>query len=112
MNLPASRLTALLVVIAAALLPKADAGDGWRAVLARREKTSLAECRLAGGGDGRRARDRAGRAAQLWRHDGRIRLSWATPAGGSHGGGHSPRAELFCVADALLMALWQTSPDC
>jgi adenosylcobinamide-phosphate synthase len=31
-NLPASRLTALLLVIAAMLLPKADAGAAWHAV--------------------------------------------------------------------------------
>ena len=73
-NLPASRLTALLLVAAAALLPKADAGRSVAGRLARREKAPLAERRLAGSGDGRCARPGSGGAAQLWRRDGRLRL--------------------------------------
>ena len=73
-NLPASRLTALLLVLAAFFVPGADAGKAWRARLARRETAPLAQCRLAGSGDGRRARPGAGRAARLWRRHGRRRL--------------------------------------
>ena len=48
--------------------------------LARCEKAPLAECRLAGSGDGRCAWPRAGGTAQLWRRDGRLRLHGRRPA--------------------------------
>jgi adenosylcobinamide-phosphate synthase len=46
-NLPASRLTALLIIIAALVVPEANAADACRAVR-RDAKASLAQCRLAG----------------------------------------------------------------
>ena len=77
--------------------------------LARREKAPLAQCRLAGSGDGRRARRGAGRAAQLWRR------AWATtPSWAKAGARDVPRADirrairLFWIADVLLLALLGT----
>ena len=58
-NLPASRLSALLVVIAAALLPKADAGEAWRAVW--RDAKSIARRMPAG-----RRRLSRGRSGSRW----------------------------------------------
>ena len=54
--------------------PGADAGGCLAGRPARRRQAPLAQCRLAGSGDGRRARPRAGRPARLWRRDGRGRL--------------------------------------
>ena len=66
-NLPASRLSALLLVAAAMLSKNASAAAAWRAVCARRFAPPLAQCRLSGSGDGRRARPFARRPARLWR---------------------------------------------
>ena len=63
-NLPASRLSALLIVAAAAVTTGASATDAWRAVAPRRTASPLAERGLSRGGDGRRARSRACGPAQ------------------------------------------------
>ncbi len=64
-NWPASRLTGLMFIAAAAVVPGASASVGMAGVLARCAAASLAQCRLAGGRDGRRARPAAGGAACL-----------------------------------------------
>ena len=74
-NLPASRLSALLIVAAAAI----DQGCLGRrrrgaAMLARRPQARLAQCRLSGSGDGRRARPRA------WRARASMAARWSTDA--------------------------------
>ena len=78
-NLPASRLSALLLVAAAAL-----SGNGRRHRLARRaprrRKTPLAQCRLPGSRHGGRARPFAGRTARLWRSARGRRLYGRWPA--------------------------------
>ena len=102
-NLPASRLTALLIVAAAAILPGHGCTRGMARGLARREKTPLAQCRLAGSGDGRRAGHRAGRAPQLRRRDGRLRLHGRRRTARGDGGRHQARIAAVldggCVAD-------------
>ena len=67
LNLPASRLSALLLVAAAALVPGASPGGALAAVRrdARRHRSPNAG--WPEGGDGRRARFRARRPAGLWR---------------------------------------------
>ena len=66
-NLPASRLTALLIVVAAAMHGDDAPGPAWRAVGARCAKAPLAQCRLSGSRDGRRAWSVACRSACLRR---------------------------------------------
>ena len=63
-NLPASRLTGLMFIAAAALVPGASAASAWQAFRRDARLTSLAQCRLAGSRDGRRAGLAAGGAAQ------------------------------------------------
>ena len=65
-NLPASRLSALLIIAAAASTPGLRHRRLARGA-ARRPPPSLAQCRLSGSGDGRRARSRARGSARLWR---------------------------------------------
>ena len=72
-NLPASRLAALWLVLAAALTPGASARRR-REPFGRRLASSLAQRRLARSGDGRCARPQARRAARLWRDPGRRRV--------------------------------------
>ena len=81
-NLPASRLAALWLILAAALTPGASARDAARAVRRDARAPSLAQRRLARSGDGRRARPQACRAAGLWRDPGRRRLHGERPARG------------------------------
>ena len=83
-NLPASRLAALLIVLASGASARERLARG----LARRWETSLAERRLAGGGDGRRARAFAGRSPRLRRRHGRRRGHGRRPPR-CHGTGHS-----------------------
>ena len=59
---------------------------------ARRAQASLAQRRLAGGGDGRRARAVARRASPLWRRAGRRRRDGRRRAPRSRRRRHSPRA--------------------
>ena len=66
-NLPASRLAALLLIAAAALRGRRRRGRRLARGLARRAAPPLAQCRLSGSGDGRRARPLARRPARLWR---------------------------------------------
>ena len=73
-NLPASRLAALWLILAAALTPGASARGRGARRMARRLASSLAQRRLARGGDGRRARPQARRTARLWRDAGRRRV--------------------------------------
>ena len=56
-NLPASRLAALWLVLAAFAVPDASPAEAFMqtARCATRKASPLAQCRLAGGGDGRRA---------------------------------------------------------
>lgn len=70
-NLPASRLTAALVLVAAVIVPGASPANAWRAVWRDARHHRLAQCRLARGGDGRRARRGTRRPALLRRRDGR-----------------------------------------
>ena len=75
-NLPASRLAALWLVLAAALTPGASAAGRGARRAARRRQAPLAQRRLAGGGDGRRARPQARRPARLWRRRWSTTPSW------------------------------------
>ena len=85
-NLPASRLAALWLVLAAAFTPRAEWRAGGRGGAARRRKPSLAQRRMARGGAGRRAwasswRGRASMAARrvddVFMGDGRAELDAA-----------------------------------
>ena len=80
-NLPASRLAALWLILAAALTQGFRRGGGARR-MARRGASPLAQCRLARSGDGRRARPQARRAAGLWGDAGRRRIHGERPTGG------------------------------
>ena len=104
-NLPASRLSALLIVAAAAVTPGASAAEAWRAVMRDAPQASLAQRRLSGGGDGRRARARARRAARLWRHRGRGCASWATAAATPTAADIRARSGSIVRADAMLIGL-------
>ncbi len=73
-NLPASRLAALWLVLAAWLAPGASPIEAARAVWLDCGKTPLAQRGLAGSGDGRRARSEARGAASLWQDACRRRL--------------------------------------
>ena len=64
-NLPASRLSALLIVAAAAMSKNASAIGGLGRDLARRPEAHLAQCRLSGSGHGRSAWAGARRPALL-----------------------------------------------
>ena len=77
-NLPASRLAALWLVLAAALTRGASARAAVARRLARRSAPPLAQRRLARGRDRRRARPEARRAARLWRRYASTTPSWAT----------------------------------
>ena len=79
-NLPASRLSALLLVAAAALRRDASPTAAWRAVMARRSAPSFSQCRLARSRDGRRAWPRARRTARLRRRHASMTPPWATAA--------------------------------
>ena len=79
-------LSALLIVGRRHVTPGASAASALGAVLARRLASPLAQCRLAGSGDGRRARPRARRAPRYyggklvedaWMGDGRTRAEAA-----------------------------------
>ena len=70
-NLPASRLSALLLVAAAALVKDASAPGGVARRVARCGASPLTQCRLSRGGHGRSARLGARRPARLWRRAGR-----------------------------------------
>ena len=70
-NLPASRLSALLIVLAAAISNGCVVLRRVARCFPRCASSSLAERRLAGSGDGRRARSRARGPACLWRGAGR-----------------------------------------
>ena len=103
-NLPASRLAALLIVAGRGAAAGCRSRVGaWRAVAPRRAAPSLAQRRLAGSGDGRRARACARRPARLWRRHGRRRAGWATAAA-SRRRGH-PRARCGSTARLPLQAL-------
>ena len=73
-NLVPARLSALLLAVAAPIAG-GSIGTALERDAARRRKASLAECRLAGKRDGRRARPGAGRTAPLCRARGRRSLS-------------------------------------
>ena len=73
-NLPASRLAALWLGLAAFVVPGASPSKRRARGAARREAPSLAQRRLARGRDGGRARAEARRTARLWRRHGRGRL--------------------------------------
>ncbi len=90
-NLPASRLSALWIVLAAAFTPRAEWRGAWAAVPPRRPKPSLAQCRMARGGAGRRAGFQTRRAARLWRRAGGRRFHGRWPRGAGRRR-HSPRA--------------------
>ncbi len=77
-NLPASRLAALWLVLAAGLAPGASPGAAVAGRAPGRRKAPLAQRRLAGGGDGRRAGARTRGAAGVWRDAGRRRLHGTT----------------------------------
>ena len=79
-NLPASRLSALLIVGGAAMSDRQRRASRLAGGVARRAPSPLAERRLAGGGDGRRARSFARRSARLWRRRRSTTRSWATAA--------------------------------
>ena len=70
LNLIPARLTAALTGARRALaLPGASAGGALRSARRDAAATRFAQRRLAGGGDGRRARAGARRSARLWRND-------------------------------------------
>ena len=73
-NLPASRLAALWLILAAALTPGRLGAERGARRMARRVASPLAQRGLARSGDGRRARPQARRAAGLWRDAGRRRV--------------------------------------
>ena len=85
--------------LAAAPRPRA----GWRAHAARRGAPSLAQCRLAGGGDGRLARPAPRRPAPLWRAAGRRCLDGRRHAAGD-AGRHPSRAGTSWSAPAIAAA--------
>ena len=87
-NLPASRLSALLIVAAAAMTAGASATDAWRAVLRDASRHRSPECGLSRGGDGRRARSRACGPARLWRRRRSRTPSWEMAAA-------TPRRRIF-----------------
>ncbi len=70
-NLPASRLTALWLIVAAALLPGCSPANAMAAVRRDSASSSVAQCRLAGSRHGGRARHPARRSAHLRWRDGR-----------------------------------------
>ena len=102
---------ALARSLAAALAPGASARDAWRAVRARRAQAPLAQRRLAGGGDGRRAGAQARGAARLWRDAGRRRLHGRRPARGD-GGRHPSRRCGSTGARAAIEIAVATRPRC
>ena len=67
LNLVPARLSGLLLAAAALFVGDARPAQGLADDAARRAQAPLAECRLAGGGDGRGARPGAGRPAPLCR---------------------------------------------
>ncbi len=69
LNLVPARLSGLLLAAAALFAGEGAAGPGLADDAARCEEAPFAERRLAGGGDGRRARPGAGRPAPLCRRD-------------------------------------------
>ena len=78
-NLPASRLAALWLVARRRARRRAPRrGEAMRAVRRDARKPPLAQRRLAGGGDGRRARPEARGPARLWRRRWSTTPSWAT----------------------------------
>ena len=91
-NLPASRLAALWLVLAASLAPGASAGEAARAVSRDAAKPPLAQRRLAGSRHGRRAGPKARRPARLWRDADRGCVHGARPARGDRSR-HPPRAD-------------------
>ena len=89
-NLPASRLAALWLLLAAALTPGARPAEALARDPARRAHAPLAQRRLARGGDGGRAGAEARGPARLRRDAGRRRLHGRGPRRGD-GGGHPAR---------------------
>ncbi len=79
-NLPASRLTGLMFIAAAAVVPGASASSAWQAFRRDARLASLAQCRLAGSGDGRRARAAAGGTAHAMMACSSTTTGWATVA--------------------------------
>ena len=79
LNLPASRLSALLIVAAAAMSKDASAAAAWAATWRDGPQAHLAQCRLSGSRHGRGARPRARRPACLRGGRGRRRVDgrWA-----------------------------------
>ena len=79
-NLPASRLTGLMFVAAAAVVPGASAAAAWQALRRDAATASLAQCRLAGSGDGRRARPSGSPARASMAGFRSMTTGWATAA--------------------------------
>ena len=103
------RVSPALLVVAAARVGDAVVRRGVARAAARRAPASLAECRLPGGRDRRRARPVAGRPARLWGRD---------DVEDAPMGERAPRCDaadirralaLFRLADALL-ASWRSWP--
>ena len=97
-NLPASRLAALLLIAAAASRQDVSSTAAWRTVWLDAAAAPLAQCRLSGGGDGRRARPFACRTADLRRRARSTTPPWAADAG-TRSRRHSPRARALSHAD-------------
>ena len=104
-NLPASRLAALLLIAAAALREDAVGRRGMARGAARRAAPPLAQCRLSGSRHGRRARPLARRAARLWRRARRRRRRWATAAATPTAADIRRALALYRTADAILIAI-------
>ena len=68
-NLPASRLAALWLIMAAAVSSVSSSSHGDPCGCPRRAFPSLAECRMAGSRNGRGARLEACRSTRLWRRN-------------------------------------------
>ena len=96
-NLPASRLTALLIVAAACCIGRLGR-EALARRSARRRASPLAQCRLARGRDGRSAGPAARRPARLWRRARR----------GSLDGRRARRGDAGDIDRAL--ALYRTAP--
>ena len=81
-NLPASRLAALWLILGRRAHPRRLGAERGARNMARRVASSLAQRRLARSGDGRRARPQARRTARLWRDAGRRRVHGERPTRG------------------------------
>ena len=101
--LPA-RLAAVLILAASLCLPGASPRGRLAGAVARCAAASLAECRLARGGDRRQPRPQARRPPSLRRRDGRRRLDGRRPRR-RHPTRHSPGAAPFVLACGFAAAL-------